>query len=1799
LLTLDLVGSSFFSVVKGVRRGLPRVALGLGVMAVAPMMAWSQATTTTSLGITGGGSVGTVETLTATVTTGGSTVTAAGTVVFCDDTTYVANQGICGVKAQLGTEQITAAGSAVLKVRLGPGTHSLYAKFVGTPGAATPLAASSSFVAGSGSGATNANYTVTATAAAYPLPSVLAATGTPGDYVFTDTLVSATAGSAPTSAIATLTDTTVDQTIATLTFGAVGSSISISPATVVQPAYTGVATGSKAIVKGDFNNDGYLDLVDFGQVSSGTPAYSLLLGSSTNPGTFTPGTPVSSSHSANYAVTGDFNNDGYLDIAYVSTSGVMVLLNNGAAGGFTIANSGNPIDAQTAINVIAVGDFNGDGNLDIAMSEATGGVTGFQIYTGNGAGGFTAGSSFTTVAPVEAMGAADLNGDGYTDLMVSTDNTTSGTVITTYYYQSSSTGFTSTATTTLSTTTTSSPRNLVLADLKNDGVLDALYAATSGLSVALNGGTTSAPSFSTITNTTFTGETSNTGLTVGDVNNDGYLDAIAGGSSGTIAVFAGTGAGGFGTPVYYATQSVNATADGIVTGDFTGSGLMDVATANTNASVPVSLFFSGFLTAGSNTTGLAVNSYGAQNVSAVTASSNYTATTMSNTLSVTGGSIALTASPANSSTLGTTVNLSATIASSTISAEGGAAPTGSLAFYDGSTLLGSGTISSGSATYAVVSPPVGSHLYSAKYIGDSNYTAYSSALPLTSNTAIYVVTGAGVTPTQLVFGNLPNGSETTTSTPPAGNTIAAGASAGIVTVVEESASGAMNTASTDAIQLVVTSNLGYSATYTTGTTAGTVTPTLANGVATFDLSSIPQYAVGGSAVYTYTVSAPGNGSVGTANAYVNVSTGGTGSVFMVTQFNDGTTGTCPNWNVATAPTNGGSCTLRGALVASQASASVSGSTIIFNYTGTPQTINLASNLSSTAIKYPTTIAGPGPGKVTVSGAAAATPTTPAYAIFKTSSPGPTLVTISGLTLEYATATNGPAIYVYGPVAINNMTFYGNTSGSASGGAVYVSSTGSGTLTVTNSTFQSNTAGATGGGGISDASSGVVSINNCYFLNNSATGNGGAVYINSATSATLTNSTFTGNSTTGYAGGFYMSTSSTTLSMANDTFFNNSAAGSDGGAVYMAGTTATLSYTTIVGNYLTGTGSGTGGGLYSSSTNHLTLQNSVIAGNKTAYTSGNADLYYSTSSGFFTNLGSLYQSPTSVNVDTLYPYPGTSALGLTPSPASYGSLLPPVFPIVAGTATQTQMPVLIPIPGSVLLKSTAIVSPGTTAPVPVSTINTDERGFPRPASGGTGVVDLGAVQSNLSLSYLTGTPSSTQVGVAFSPQPQVAVFESGQPVLAATPITMGMTSGTLNGTTTVSTSAVTGIATFSGLASGTPETGTALEATAGTYAVDSGPFNVTSTVTQVVYGTAPAATITAGGNAGTVTVVLENSSNAVVAADNTVVSLAVTGPNGYSAGYLEAASGGTATFNLTGWPLTVSGSYTYVATYSTGITVTATETVNVAPINHLTVSGPAKATAGFSATLTVTAVDAYGNTVTSFSNSNVVTVSSSTDSTATIGVPAALPNGVGTFTIAFDITGNQTATATAASGGYVGTSATIVTGNAIWLVNSNGSLVPVSEAGAGVSGGAVGMSGTTSTLGGVAFDNAGGVWSVSSQNNALDYVSAGGASSAVYTGGGLSAPTGVAVDGVGYLWVANSGNGSVSVFNNSGVAQSGAAGYGTAGVGAGPSAIAIDNTGGVWVASKTANSVTHILGAAQPVTTPTATATANGTIGAKP
>jgi hypothetical protein len=87
---------------------------------------------------------------------------------------------------------------------------------------------------------------------------------------------------------------------------------------------------------------------------------------------------------------------------------------------------------------------------------------------------------------------------------------------------------------------------------------------------------------------------------------------------------------------------------------------------------------------------------------------------------------------------------------------------------------------------------------------------------------------------------------------------------------------------------------------------------------------------------------------------------------------------------------------------------------------------------------------------------------------------------------------------------------------------------------------------------------------------------------------------------------------------------------------------------------------------------------------------------------------------------------------------------------------------------------------------------------------------------------------------------------------------------------------------------------------------------------------------------------------------------------------------------------------------------------------LAVSGyPSPVYQGVSSTANVTANDVYGNLVTSFNGTVVVTTS---DSAATVSSPIALTNGVGTVTVTFAASGTQTITASAtgmASGSQTG------------------------------------------------------------------------------------------------------------------------------------------------------------------------------------
>jgi ankyrin repeat protein len=128
-------------------------------------------------------------------------------------------------------------------------------------------------------------------------------------------------------------------------------------------------------------------------------------------------------HLPTSVATGDFNNDGYADLAIANLdSGTVSILTGKGDGSF---NSPSTIPVGSRPTSVAVGDFNGDQVLDLAV--ANGGDGTVTILTGNGDGTFRTSATFSVGNRPVSIAVRDLNGDGILDLAVanSTDSTVS------------------------------------------------------------------------------------------------------------------------------------------------------------------------------------------------------------------------------------------------------------------------------------------------------------------------------------------------------------------------------------------------------------------------------------------------------------------------------------------------------------------------------------------------------------------------------------------------------------------------------------------------------------------------------------------------------------------------------------------------------------------------------------------------------------------------------------------------------------------------------------------------------------------------------------------------------------------------------------------------------------------------------------------------------------------------------------------------------------------------------------------------------------------------------------------------------------------------------------------------------------------------------------------------------------------------------------------------------------------------------------------------------------------------------
>jgi hypothetical protein len=161
------------------------------------------------------------------------------------------------------------------------------------------------------------------------------------------------------------------------------------------------------VTAADLNDDGIMDLAIGANVS-------VWFGN--GDGTFTAGPALPGSPTGDYVLTGDFNGDDVPDLVVTSGNLISLFVNDGH-GSFTAGPSFALVG--NAIVRSAVGDFDGDGKLDIAGGTSDGGGTStLTFFWGKGDGTFDPATTLSGPFGAISMIAADVNGDGFDDLLL-------------------------------------------------------------------------------------------------------------------------------------------------------------------------------------------------------------------------------------------------------------------------------------------------------------------------------------------------------------------------------------------------------------------------------------------------------------------------------------------------------------------------------------------------------------------------------------------------------------------------------------------------------------------------------------------------------------------------------------------------------------------------------------------------------------------------------------------------------------------------------------------------------------------------------------------------------------------------------------------------------------------------------------------------------------------------------------------------------------------------------------------------------------------------------------------------------------------------------------------------------------------------------------------------------------------------------------------------------------------------------------------------------------------------------------
>jgi hypothetical protein len=336
----------------------------------------------------------------------------------------------------------------------------------------------------------------------------------------------------------------------------------------------GTAPGSVEIA--DLNGDGKPDIVVANEQSNNV---TILLGDGKGGFTQAKGSPFPAGHNPNDIAIGDFNNDGKLDLAIANhdQKHLTVLLGDGN-GGFTPApNSPFVVEVQPHTHGVATGDLNGDGNLDLVTDNWENNQV--AVLFGDGKGNFNTSGTFLDVGkmPYQRVRVGDANGDGNADIITTNLEGDNVTILLGDgkggFKQSVGSPF----------PCGDSPFNFAIGDVNGDGKPDlaivnspssSARSGKDGLTILLGDG---AGGFKMMTGSPFaTGKIPNR-VAIGDVNGDGVNDiAVSSPDGNNITLFLMSSKG----VASSSTIAIGGKPKGLAIRDLNGDGKADIVITN-------------------------------------------------------------------------------------------------------------------------------------------------------------------------------------------------------------------------------------------------------------------------------------------------------------------------------------------------------------------------------------------------------------------------------------------------------------------------------------------------------------------------------------------------------------------------------------------------------------------------------------------------------------------------------------------------------------------------------------------------------------------------------------------------------------------------------------------------------------------------------------------------------------------------------------------------------------------------------------------------------------------------------------------------------------------------------------------------------------------------------------------------------------------------------------------------------------------------------------------------------------------